>query len=988
MKPQDKTRNLSLILLLLAMLVLAPVAIAAAASISTDKQDYEPGDTVTYIGSGFTAAEAVDLSAKGSTNGTQISIYATADANGCISGSFDLPLMYEETYALTATGASSGSEVSASFSDTVTNLKIISPASPVTLNPGGTQVYTVRATTSAGVGVEKVPIKWDLTTGGTMLPDKNKTDTDGYASSTYTAGSVVGDYVVIAKHGNEENSDSQAVTIISPPSPDTTPPVTTIGLTGEQNIGYEPWYVSDVDVTLTATDSGSGVKEIYYKLNGGAETIVSGDVATFTITSEGTNTLDYWAVDNADNVEDTNTATIKIDKTAPTVKITAPAPGCYRTATLPGLAYTVTDNLPQDPNRVMDGWSTDEGEHTVTVTATDAAGNVGSALVTYTVDNTPPAVTATASPAANPAGWNNTDVTVTFTATDALSGVATIDPNVTVTTEGANQVVTGTATDKAGNVGMGSITLNIDKTPPTISASATNADGTAYTAGTWTNQTVTVHFTCNDGGSGVAACPEDQVYASETTDTVASGTCTDVAGNISVAASVTVKIDKTPPNPPTANVSPAPNLAGWNNSTPVTVTFTDNGDAGTVQSGVAGCTGPTTLTDETPGTLVNGTCTDVAGNISAPTTVTVKIDKTPPTVKATASPLPNDAGWNNSDVTVFFTATDALSGLAAVDPAVIIKTEGKGQVISGSAKDVAGNIGTASVTLNIDKTPPVITAGTPTGTPGENDWWISDVTVPFSATDNLSGFAPNGALSTTMVSKTTSGEGSALTVTSDGISDMAGNAATGVQSGPYKVDKTPPVVTITVPTEGAEYLLNQNVSANWSATDDLSGIASASGTVPSGSPIPTGTVGSKTFTVTAADNAGNTTSLMRTYYVRYNFIGFLPPVDNPPVINVAKAGRTFPIKWQLKDANGKFISDLAVVKYNPLRYRQTSSGSAIWYDLIPGDTSGASGLRYDSSSNQFIFTWQTSSTFVGKSYELLLELNDGSVYNALFKFTK
>ena len=100
---------------------------------------------------------------------------------------------------------------------------------------------------------------------------------------------------------------------------------------------------------------------------------------------------------------------------------------------------------------------------------------------------------------------------------------------------------------------------------------------------------------------------------------------------MSNSVSVTIKIDRTPPNPPTANVSPAPNLAGWNNSIPVTVTFTDNGDAGTVQSGVAGCTGVTTLTDETIGTVVSGTCTDVAGNISVVASVTVKIDKTPPT---------------------------------------------------------------------------------------------------------------------------------------------------------------------------------------------------------------------------------------------------------------------------------------------------------------------------------------------------------------------
>ena len=42
------------------------------------------------------------------------------------------------------------------------------------------------------------------------------------------------------------------------------------------------------------------------------------------------------------------------------------------------------------------GYSTVEGVHTYTVTVTDSAGNVGSASVTYTVDNTAPVVTITA----------------------------------------------------------------------------------------------------------------------------------------------------------------------------------------------------------------------------------------------------------------------------------------------------------------------------------------------------------------------------------------------------------------------------------------------------------------------------------------------------------------------------------------------------------------------------------------------------------------
>jgi hypothetical protein len=66
---------------------------------------------------------------------------------------------------------------------------------------------------------------------------------------------------------------------------------------------------------------------------------------------------------------------------------------------------------------------------------------------------------------------------------------------------------------------------------------------------------------------------------------------------------------------------------------------------------------------------------------------------------------------------------------------------------------------------------------------------VSDVTVPFSATDNLSGFEPDGDLTTDLAPQTTSGEGSGLIVTSDGIYDMAGNFAAGINAGPFTVIK-------------------------------------------------------------------------------------------------------------------------------------------------------------------------------------------------------
>ncbi|MDA8344620.1 MAG: hypothetical protein M0Z66_03970 [Thermaerobacter sp.] len=80
--------------------------------------------------------------------------------------------------------------------------------------------------------------------------------------------------------------------------------------------------------------------------------------------------------------------------------------------------------------------------------------------------------------APNAKGWFRTDVTVAWSATDpplidghAGSGVAEVSPPVTITQEGKGITVTGQATDNAGNVGTGEISLNIDKTPPTITIS-------------------------------------------------------------------------------------------------------------------------------------------------------------------------------------------------------------------------------------------------------------------------------------------------------------------------------------------------------------------------------------------------------------------------------------------------------------------------------------------------------------------------------------
>jgi len=114
---------------------------------------------------------------------------------------------------------------------------------------------------------------------------------------------------------------------------------------------------------------------------------------------------------------------------------------------------------------------TPEATNTFTVELRGAPGS-GFALEFIGVDNVPPTITASADRAPNSAGWYNANVVVTFSCSDKTSGVATCPPPVTVSTEGANQIIAGAATDNASNVGMTQLAISLDKTPPVLRPTA------------------------------------------------------------------------------------------------------------------------------------------------------------------------------------------------------------------------------------------------------------------------------------------------------------------------------------------------------------------------------------------------------------------------------------------------------------------------------------------------------------------------------------
>jgi hypothetical protein len=247
-------------------------------------------------------------------------------------------------------------------------------------------------------------------------------------------------------------------------------------------------------------------------------------------------------------------------------------------------------------------------------------------------------------------------------------------------------------------------------------------------------------------------------------------------------------------------------------------------------------------------TTVTCSAADAAGNKASGSFAVTVQDSTPPTLSVSHTPDGSN-GWNKTSlVTLSVSASDSGSGLAAAptctDGSTVLtltashtsgtwtaSVSGEGiHDVSCSVSNNANTLTNASDTVGIDTSAPSISDLGPTTQPNAAGWYKTNVTNRFKATDSGSGLNgacqtafPANAAGTNVQSKTTSGEGSSLKVTSSSCTDVAGNKALGIDSATFKIDKTAPEVSAVTPT-GTGIGRGTNVVATFSERMDPASI--------------------------------------------------------------------------------------------------------------------------------------------------------------------
>ncbi|MET7325484.1 family 16 glycoside hydrolase [Streptomyces sp. NPDC005549] len=218
----------------------------------------------------------------------------------------------------------------------------------------GSATVSIAATDEGGSGVER--IEYAIGADGAWQPYTTPVVVD-------QVGEHVVRYRAFDKAGNAAEEKSVTFAVAAPDTDDTTAPETSATVSGEKNA--DGAYIDMATVTVTASDTGSGVNTIEYAVGDGAWTAYTAPVMVHEV---GEHTVRYRATDKAGNV-----------------------------AAEKSVAFTVAAAPPQDTTppvtgATVDGTKNSDGAYVgsakVTVNATDEGGS-GVAGVEYSLDAGP-----------------------------------------------------------------------------------------------------------------------------------------------------------------------------------------------------------------------------------------------------------------------------------------------------------------------------------------------------------------------------------------------------------------------------------------------------------------------------------------------------------------------------------------------------------------------------------------------------------------------
>jgi large repetitive protein len=625
--------------------VAAPVSPAQGRSPSFAVSDTEPGVTYSCTASG---PAAVTFTTCGATT--------TLDLRGAPDG----------TYTVTVSAVDAAGNVSATRSASYV-LDTTAPPAPAV---SGLAVLTSSRSVTAAISDTEAGLRFSclLTApGGAVVrsglcPADGGFDTTGFGDGVYTLRVTVTD----AAGNSSSTTESWTRDTVAPPAPVVAAP-------------RSP--AQSRTPTFAVIDAEAGVTWVCSVTGPAAATVTAcGPTTRLDLPgADGTYTVTISAVDAAGNVSSSTSVAYLLDATAPAapaVGVTpSPAQGRHPSFTVSGVeaggVVTCSLSAPAGagvslpvscaPGVGLDLTGQPDGRYVLTVTVTDAAGNVSvAAVATYVLDTTAPAAPTVTSPA-NPSN----DATPTFAIgaepgasltcsiarffQTVWTGPCPADGTLDLVGYADGEFeVTVFATDAAGNVGPSTTAVYLLDTTaperPLLTAPASPSPVT-HPAWLWTAEDGTTSTCTVTNAGGVAVIGPVACTSPWTGDLSSlpdgaytfSVVVTDPAGNISAAATSVFVLDRQAPIPPSVVPPASPDndmTPTWQIGGPRNAVLTCTLLSGRkVIWGPAICPagGTFSLAGLPDGTYtLRVTATDHAGNVSAAAVTTYVLDTAAP----------------------------------------------------------------------------------------------------------------------------------------------------------------------------------------------------------------------------------------------------------------------------------------------------------------------------------------------------------------------